>query len=404
MPRSPSPALALWETDWYFIWNTAVPQLTVTVHDRQTGLTAAFQGTEALADVVAEPDSSAFYVAISERQHDPIEQSTLRIIRVDLTAGFPFQDVTIPAAGHASGLEIKGGSSFRLNPQSRTLVFGGCTFLPGTCNARLYVVDADTLDLRGDLRGAGAAVFDPTGDQAIGWDGASTSNGKIWVTDCQAPNMDPADVYYVDHWLVSFDTETLDSSVIELPRLAPYYFMTRDGAYAVVSVENCDEHQLYAVTMDTGEATAIDYADHALHHFTVLDDHRSIYSVDRGLLERIDLDTLTATPAGLGQYVGRINRLPGSTRLVLSDPDVLTFYLFDIEGDTLVSTQTIDYTPSPPPPPSPAATPAVPQQSPRARILRAVRERRSTARLRQRSPGLARPRLAGSSLGQEQSL
>jgi hypothetical protein len=424
--------LALWQTHDEWIWNSAVDQLTVTIHDRQTGLTAAFNDTDALADVVAEPDSSAFYVAISRRNHEAYEQSSLRMIRVDLATGFPFQEVIIAAAGHASDLEIRGGSSLRLNPQSRTLIFAGCTFESATCNARMYVLDADTLDLRGDLRGAGAAVFDPTGNRALGWDGASNDIGKIWVTECQDPNLDPDDYYYVDHWLLSVNTETLDSSIIELPRLAPYYFMTRDGAYTVASVENCDDHQLYAVEMATGDSTPIEFGDHALHHFTVLDDHRSIYSVDRGLLERIDLNTLTATPAGLAQYVARINRLPDSTRLVLADPDLLTFTLYETSSDTIIRSVNIDDTPSPPPPPSPlpsslptpGAAPSqdpetastLPQLAPQPRRVRAIRtttrslrsDRSSRSvrsnRAQRHAPRLAQPRLPGKRLGQEQSL
>jgi hypothetical protein len=394
--------LAVWETDDFLFLNSDVNQLTVTVHDRQTGQSTAFTGTQALADVVAEPDSSAFYIALTQWRRDHIEQSSLRIIRVDLAAGLSSAEMTIPSAGHASDLEILGGSSLRLDAARRTLVFGGCTFLPGTCNARLYVLDADSLTLRGDLRGAGAAAFDPTRDRAVAWDGASNDEGKIWVTSCQDANLDPAGPYYVDHWLLAFDTETLDSTVMDLPQLAPYYFVTRDGAFAVVSMENCDTYQLYAVAVDTGAATAIAYASHALHHFTILDDNRSIYSVDLGLLERIDLDTLAATPTGLPHYVSRINRLPGSPRLVLADPDVLTFYLYDTDSDAVLNTQSIDYTPSPPPPPGPAPAPLPNRAVPRIRVPRSRRApRRTRAR---RTPRLARARHAGARLGQEQSL
>ncbi|MFH2007839.1 MAG: hypothetical protein ABI333_14750 [bacterium] len=392
---------ALWQEnrlDWGngSSWKLDVENLTVSVRDLQGNAEVTFTGVKALADVLAEPDSSAFYVAISKRNYDQIELSSLKLIRVSLTSNLPTTQRILSSAGHATDLEMKGGSSLRLNPDSGTLVFAGCTFDPGTCNARLFVVDADTLQARGDLRGAGAAAFDPTSDLALGWDGASNDEGKIWITDCQAANMDETDPYYVDHWLMTFDTDTLDTSVIELPWLAPYYFITRDGEYAVVSTQNCGDEQLYAVSLDTGSATAIQYGDHALHEFTVLDDHRTIYSVDRGLLERIDLDTQSATPSTLTHYVTRINRLPDSSKLVLASPDMMTFYLYDVSQQAVTQTFGINAPPSPAPP-APNAwspTPSIDAPAPRVRVHRLAR----------RAPQLTRPRLPGNAIGEEQSL
>jgi hypothetical protein len=380
-----------------------VPDLVVGIEDRQTG-GAPLQLTSAhgVADVIAAPDESAFYVALSTRGGYDVEPTAyfLEIVRVTLGPNLPTTTLLLPQAGHASSTEIKGGSALRLSPDGATLTFSGCSFVTGTCVARWYVIDVADLSLAGDLRAAGASAFTPDGGRAIGWDGSSSEEGKIWVADCVLS--DGGGV--TDHWLLDVDLETLEATPIDLPKLAPYYFVTRDGAYAVASVENCEVEELWVADLQTGAIGEVRYADHGLHHFTVLEDHRTLFSVDKGVLERIDLDAKESTPTAYAGWAARINRLPGGALLVLADPDLLVFTLWDAETEE--RRWRLDLTTGVTSPPAPLGRPAEPFL-PLPRAASQVEGlwhrggalgRPSRARL---APRELRPRLAGGAPGVE---
>ncbi len=361
-----------------------------------------------VAEVIAAPDSSAFFIALSTRDYDSDPpRYWMDVMRVELTPSLTTTTRTLQRAGHASDSEIIGGSNLRLSPDGQQLVFSGCSFTTGTCNARWFLLDADTLQPDGDLRAAGGAAFASGRNLAVGWDGLSSDEGKIWVTTCIFSS-DPADS--VDHWLLTVDRDTLDATPYDLPKLAPYYFATRDGAFIVTSVENCDDEELWAINLETQEASPIRYADHSLHQFTVMEDHRTVYSVDLGVLERIDLTTLESTPGSFTRWVSRINRLPGSRYLVLAGPELLVFYLWDTHLDSTVWQLDLGggaqgaQPPSPPPPyAAPGSSePASPPHRWSVPMPRAARQLVPHAPLAPpRSPRLQRPRRPGGAAGLE---
>lgn len=390
------------------IWNLhlTVKDLVVGIEDRQTGAPPRqFTTSYGVADVIAAPDGSAMYVALSTRDYSQEPSNYhLEIIRLSLGPNLPSNSLLLPQAGHASSAEIKGGSSLRLSPDQETLTFDGCSFVTGTCLARWYVVDVADLSLRGDLRAAGASAFTPDGDRAIGWDGQSSQEGKIWVTTCVTDDYPSSQT---DHWLLDVNLDTLQASVMDLPMLAPYYFVTRDGAYVVASVENCSQEELWAVDLTSGEPSLIRYAGHGLHQFTVMEDHRTIYSVDRGVLERIDLEAKESMPTAYPGWASRINRLPASSRLVLGDPDLLVFTLWDAETQEQIWRLDLSAGAlSPPPPMAPNDIGAAPLPTAASRVDGFWRSGGAAlgGRALRSAPRELRPRIAGGALGEEFTL